>query len=313
MMTSNGKPRPVWQPNTPLSFSWPVEPTEVGLSLTDYLVAKLHLPPAQVVDLIDFGSVQVDGRQVRDPQHRLAAPQSITVHLPWLGVARHYQINPHRIVFQDAFLLAYDKEPGIPSQQTPADGYNNLYAAVIRYLEPLTAHPYVALHHRLDRETSGVMVLALDRAVNVRLGRAFEQKEVSKDYLAWVKGSPAADSWEVREDIGRSAGRYRTCQRDSGKAAETAFQVYCRETDRALVWARPRTGRTHQIRLHLQWCGHPVIGDRLYGGPPAPRLFLHAYRLALTHPMTRSSLVLVAPVPTDWPQDPLPDELVSAP
>jgi 23S rRNA pseudouridine1911/1915/1917 synthase len=277
--------------------------------LADFLMDKLKLPMDQVIDLIDFGSVQIDGRQHRNPLGALAVDQQITVHLPWLGVHRSYEISSQRILYQDPYLLAYDKEAGIPSQQTPADGYNNLFAAAVRFLAATSSKPYVAMHHRLDRETSGVMVFALDRAVNARLGSAFEHRQVFKDYLAWVRGSPPKDFWVVSEDIGRSAGRYVCCPRGTGKSAETAFHVCRRESDRTLVWAQPRTGRTHQIRLHSQWCGYPIIGDRLYGGPPAARLFLHAFRLSLIHPLTQSPLLLVAPVPPDWPDVSLPDDL----
>jgi 23S rRNA pseudouridine1911/1915/1917 synthase len=309
MMTSKRKPKPVRQPKAPLSFCWRVQASEAAHQLADFLMSKLKLPLDQVTDLIDFGSVQIDGRQIRNPQDALAVDQQITVYLPWLGVHRSYEISTQRILYRDPYLLAYDKEAGIPSQQTPADGYNNLFAAVVRFLAGTSPKPYVALHHRLDRGTSGVMIFALDRAVNARLGSAFQQRRVSKDYLAWIKGIPKDDLWLVSEDIGRSAGRYVTCPRGTGKSAETAFRVCRRESDRTLVWAQPRTGRTHQIRLHLQWCGHPIIGDRLYGGPPASHLFLHAFRLRFLHPMIQSPLVLVAPVPDDWPEVTIPDDL----
>jgi 23S rRNA pseudouridine1911/1915/1917 synthase len=301
MKISDGGSRPSRQGKTPLTFHWRAEPTDEGMFLVDYLSRQLQVSSAQASDLIDFGSVQIQGRQERDPSRPVASEQEVTVHLPWLGIRRHYEIQPQRILYQDRFLLAYDKEPGIPSQQTPADAYNNLHAAILRYLQGSHRHPYVALHHRLDRETSGVLVFALDRAVNGKLGKAFEHREVTKDYLAWVKGCPPEDSWLVAQDIGRRAGRYVACPPGSGKPAETLFRVLYRENDRSLVWACPRTGRTHQIRLHLQWCGYPVVGDRLYGGPPAPRLYLHAYRLQLKHPRTQAGLHLVAPVPEGWP------------
>ncbi len=304
MTISSQTPQPVRQGKAPLTFHWRVESVEVGLSLAAFLSRKLPTPREEAADLIDFGSVQVDGRQERSPSRSLRLRQEITVHLPWLGVRRHYEIDPQRILYADPFVMAYNKESGIPSQQTPADAYNNVHAAVLRHQQHHHSHPYVALHHRLDRETSGVLIFALNKSVNTNLGGAFERKEVIKDYLAWVKGCPVEETWEVVEDIGRVSGRYVTCARGTGKAAATAFQVVTREAQRSLVWARPRTGRTHQIRLHLRWCGHPVLGDRLYGGPPAPRLYLHAYRLQLEHPQTHALLKIVAPVPEDWPEGP---------
>jgi 23S rRNA pseudouridine1911/1915/1917 synthase len=309
---------PVWGPMTifdppakmqrrgksELTFHWDVEAPLVGKTLVDYLAGKLSVSRAEAWDLIDFGSVQIMGRQERNPLRVVAAQDQVRVHVPWLGVHRHYAIDPARILYQDRFLLAYDKEAGIPSQQTPADAYNNLFAALARHLQEKTPNPYIALHHRLDRETSGVMVFALERSVNRSLGRAFEHKQVTKDYLAWMEGTPVEDCWQVAADIGRQAGSYVAGPQGTGKSAQTLFRVLCRHHERTLVWVRPLTGRTHQIRLHARRCGHPLVGDRLYGGKPAPRLYLHAARLTLPHPHTRRPMVFEAPLPADWPLPP---------
>jgi 23S rRNA pseudouridine1911/1915/1917 synthase len=259
------------------------------------------MPSDQARDLIDFGSIQVNERQERNPARLLRRGDIVQVFWPRGGTKRFYEIRPENILHRDRELFAYSKESGVPSQQTPSDAYNNLYAAVYRHLiaEGLS-NPYVALHHRLDKETSGVMLFALDRSVNRRLGADFEQRKIKKEYLAWVEGRPQNDAWISREDISRSGGRYVACGRGRGKQAETAFQVIHATADRALVLAQPVTGRTHQIRLHLVAAGHPVIGDRLYGGPPAPRLYLHAHRLTLSHPTTGARLTLMAPLPPDW-------------
>jgi 23S rRNA pseudouridine1911/1915/1917 synthase len=281
-----------------------VDASSRGRALADYLAENFLISEEQALDLIDFGSVQINGFQERHPGSILEGGEVIRVYWPWQGIRRHYEIEPARVLYRDVHLFAYDKEAGVPSQQTPADAYNNLYSAVSRYLKGEgRREPYVALHHRLDRETSGVMLFALDRSVNGRLGSAFEHHRMEKDYLAWVSGVPAFDSLTVGEDIGRKAGRYTVCARGEGKTAETVLQVLYRGEGRALVLAQPRTGRTHQIRLHLSHVGHPVIGDRLYGERPAERLYLHAYRLRLAHPANGSDLSLEAPVPPDWPLD----------
>jgi 23S rRNA pseudouridine1911/1915/1917 synthase len=249
------------------------------------------------------GKSQIEGRQERNPRRKLEGNEEILIYWPRKGTRRVYEVNPGRILFRDASLLAYDKEAGIPSQQTPSDGYNNLFAALFRYLEGEGCRdPYVALHHRLDRETSGVMIFAVDRSVNALLGRAFQQHRVVKDYLAWVSGIPAREHWVSSLDIGRTKGRYCAFPKGQGKAAETAFQVLFSAEELSLLLARPKTGRTHQIRLHLSAAGHPVLGDRLYGGRPPNRLYLHAYRLSIPHPLTHSRLALTAPIPPDWPE-----------
>lgn len=274
--------------------------SDAGISLADETAGELLLPLDQAQDLIDFGSIQVNGRQERSPGRLLRNGDSVQVYWPRGGTRRFYEILPENILYRDRQILAYNKESGIPSQQTPADGYNNLYAAVYRRLIAEGARkPYAALHHRLDKETSGVMLFALDQSVNRRLGADFEQRRIQKTYLAWVDGCPQRE-WVSREDITRIGGRYAACGRGRGKAAETAFQVLHRVPDRSLVLARPTTGRTHQIRLHLAAAGHPIVGDRLYGGSEAPRLYLHALRLILSHPISRVSLTLTAPLPLDW-------------
>jgi 23S rRNA pseudouridine1911/1915/1917 synthase len=159
----------------------------------------------------------------------------------------------------------------------------------------------VALHHRLDKDTSGVMLFALHRSANRKLGEAFQNHHVSKDYLAWVDECPSSEEWASTDDICRKDGRYAVCPMGQGKRAKTRFKVVHREDNGALLRARPLTGRTHQIRLHLAASGLPIRGDRIYGGKPAGRLHLHAYQLRLTHPVTGSELILTAPTPPEWP------------
>lgn len=272
-----------------------------GISLAEYLSRELSLTLDEASDLIDFGAVQVGGRQERNPATHLTGFSEIRVYRPWGGPCRHYEIDPARILYRDRHLLAYDKEHGIPSQQTPSDGYNNLFAALQRYLAAeARMDAYVALHHRLDRETGGIILFSIDREANRQLGNAFQHRRVQKDYLAWVSGNPQEDQWISLEDIGRKEGRYCTLPPGEGKTARTIFTVLWRETQRTLVWARPMTGRTHQIRLHLAARGIPVLGDRTYGNGQGERLYLYSHRMTLPHPVTRSELRLIAPLPSDW-------------
>lgn len=283
-------------------LGWQVDAGHKGLSLGESVAAQLYISVDVSRDLIDFGSVQIDGRAERDPGRKLNGGEQVKVFWPKDGIHRWYEVDGRRILYHDRHLLAYDKESGIPSQQTPSDAYNNLFAALYRFVAEKSVRPYLAPHHRLDGDTSGVMLFAVDQSVNRKLGNAFKHHNIAKDYLAWVEGYPKRDEWIAREDIGRKAGSYRTFPQGQGKSAETWFKVLLRREDRSFIWARPRTGRTHQIRLHLASSGHPVIGDRLYGTASTQRLLLHAYRLSLLHPATDQPLVLTAPVPADWPE-----------
>ncbi len=286
----------------PFTYHWHVPRESAGMLLDDHLATQLAITREEAADLVDFGSVQIDGRREASPARKLSGVEEIQVHWPWQGVRRFYEISPERIIYRDRHLLAYDKEAGVPSQQTPADAYNNLFAALQRYMkEEKASGSYVAMHHRLDQETSGVMIFSLDSSVNKRLGASFESRSVAKDYLAWVQGGPDHEEWTATDDISRKGGRYVACPAGEGKTAETTFRVLERGEGRTLLLARPKTGRTHQIRLHLEAAGHPVLGDRLYGGPRAERLFLHAWRLRLPNPVSGKNLILEAPIPPDWP------------
>jgi 23S rRNA pseudouridine1911/1915/1917 synthase len=272
--------------------------------LIDYLAAELGMTRSEAGDLIDFGAVHLDGRRAQHPETLLLDGQDLRVFPPKRGIQRSYELDSRRILYQDKFLLAYDKEPGIPSQETPSDAYNNLFAAIKRYLASRkpAKPPYAALHHRLDRDTSGVLLVSLHPSANRQLSLAFLRKKITKLYLAWVDGVLPEDFRAVRADICRQNSRYAVCREGLGKPAETLFQRVCQDASRALVLAQPLTGRTHQIRLHLASIGHPVTGDRLYGNDPASgRLLLHAHLLRLHHPVTGELLVIQAPIPPHWP------------
>jgi len=306
------------------SHRWRARAEQKGFSLAEAVSAYLGVPRGEAVDLIDFGSVYVRGRIERNPSMILAGEEEISVTFASYGTRRSYEIDPARIIFRDLFLFAYDKEAGIPSQQVPYDAYNNVFAGLMRHLAgartrfsggmeqeirsgsrrdrdflPASVQVYAALHHRLDMETSGVLLFTLEKKVNESLGRAFRERRVKKEYLAWVEGFPKDESWTSRSDIGKVGGKYTAVRKGKGKEAQTLFRVLRREEGRTLVLASPVTGRTHQIRIHLAEGGHPVLGDRAYGAKPDKRLFLHAWRLALKHPVSGELLSLEAPVPVE--------------
>ena len=284
----------------PSEFRWRAGGKDTGVMLREAVSGYLRISGEEAADLVDFGSVQVRGRMERDPSILLSGGEEIFVSYPAYGTERFFEIDPSRLIFRDRYLLAYDKEAGIPSQQVPFDAYNNVFAALPRYLSAeKSGGRYCALHHRLDMETSGLLLFALDRKANEPLGKAFSERGVKKEYLAWVEGYPEDDSWTDDSNIGKTGGKYRALS--SGKEARTFFSVLGRREGRSLVLAVPFTGRTHQIRIHLARAGHPVAGDRAHGAKPDRRLYLHAWRLTLVHPISGKVLNLEAPIPVGWP------------
>ncbi len=284
------------------SFRWRTGAQDKGLSLDEAVSHYLRISKEEAADLIDFGSVYVRGLIERNPSRVVSGGEEISVTFPSYGVRRFYEIDPIRVIFRDPSLFAYDKEPGIPSQQTPYDAYNNVFAALLRHLaREKTSGRYAALHNRLDKETSGILIFALEKGVNKYVGMAFQERRVKKEYLAWVEGAPKNDSWTSDSQIGKAGGKYTAVKTGEGKKAETLFRVLRREEGRSLVLASPLTGRTHQIRIHLAEAGHPVAGDRVYGAKPDRHLYLHAWRLTLQHPVSGKHLSIEAPTPAYWP------------
>lgn len=159
----------------------------------------------------------------------------------------------------------------------------------------------VTLIHRLDRPTSGLMLFALHPRAARGLARLWRAGRVAKRYLAVISGDPGEEPLVLDQAIARdplTPGRFAPSSR--GRPARTAVRTLIRGATQNLVEARPLTGRSHQIRVHLAAAGWPVAGDVLYGGAPAPRLMLHAWRLELPHPVTGEGLSLTAPPPEEF-------------
>jgi RluA family pseudouridine synthase len=222
------------------------------------------------------------------------------------------------VIFRDPFLLAINKPAGLP---TLPDGYNPDQPHLKALLEPDYGRLWIV--HRLDRETSGLVLLARTPEAHRNLNTQFELRQVSKSYQALVCGVPDWQEKTVSLPLRPNGDRRHRTVVDPrrGKTAETEFHVLERLGDYSLIEACPHTGRTHQIRAHLAAFGLPILGDVLYGGPPAlylsilkseftngenggraiiERCALHAWSLELAHPDSGAALHLDAPFPEDF-------------
>jgi 23S rRNA pseudouridine1911/1915/1917 synthase len=210
-------------------------------------------------------------------------------------------LGPERLLFADPHLVAIDKPAGIPAQATLTSDRGTLPELAAALLGgPVT------LVHRLDRETSGVTVLARSPEATLALAEAFRAGVPEKTYLALCLRPPSPPQGRIEAAIGRDPRRagLRTIS-PGGDAAATRYRTLA-IGHAALVEARPETGRTHQVRVHLAHLGAPLLGDPKYGGPrmvgavSVPRVMLHAARLELPHPVTGAPLRFEAPVPADF-------------
>lgn len=255
---------------------------------------------------LDGGCVFVDGRVQRRANYSLRGNERVFLTLA--GESPPPAKPELHILYRDEGLLAIDKPAGFHSHPT-VDGRGNALDLVREELAAGEGGETPILLHRLDGDTTGVLLFALNIETNRDLARQFAQRQVEKTYLALVAGNPP-DVFSVRNSL-KAGVRGRTIAVTSGgQIAETHFRTLSRAAQFALVEALPKTGRTHQIRTHLAGLGHPLLGDELYGGPTSLSLggsclhlrrhLLHASRLGFFSPESRHFMTIDAPLPTDF-------------
>jgi 23S rRNA pseudouridine1911/1915/1917 synthase len=273
----------------------------------DAVVAALTgAPRADVQRAIAAGGVRVEGA-VRQKSYRLLGGERLEVDLE-VRSAGVPTGPPVPIRYRDGHLLVVAKPAGVithPTASRRGDTLVDRLHAMGVPLAPAGGALRPGIVHRLDAGTSGLIVVAsTDEAYELLQGQ-MRRHEVERRYLALVRGAPAHDVFWVEAPLGRREARI-VVDRVEGRAASTAFEVCERLGRTTLLEAAPRTGRTHQIRVHLQATGHPIVGDRAYGGAGEQarslgltRPFLHAWHVAFEHPITGRRIDVTDPLPAD--------------
>jgi 23S rRNA pseudouridine1911/1915/1917 synthase len=194
---------------------------------------------------------------------------------------------PLDVIYEDSDLIVVDKPPGMLVHPSHREKRGTLLNALVHYLNRASGrHVRPGLVHRLDKETSGLIVAAKNAQAHRVLSRHFMKKRIEKRYLAIVEGVLAEANGTITAPIGRFAEHKHWTVRDDGKHSETRFVVKEKNSDTALLELEPITGRTNQLRIHCEAIGHPIVGDTRRGGREAERLYLHAAKLAFPHPAT---------------------------
>jgi RluA family pseudouridine synthase len=270
--------------------------------------------------LVMAGAVAAGGRPLRQPGALLVAGTALEARIdldriPLPRTSAPLMPGDLTVLFEDAWLLAVDKPAGLQVHASADPSRPDLFNLVRARLAARGAGdasqpPYLALHHRLDVETSGVLLFAVDRAANDGLARAFADHRIEKRYAA-LTARPAgtiARSWIERGPLA-PVGQGRSARMGivaGGQQAETRFAVLRRFRSALLIDASPATGRKHQVRAHLAAAGLPILGDARYGGTTAiagntvPRVMLHASMLCLRHPVTGATLEIASAYPADF-------------
>ena len=262
---------------------------------------------------IEAGDVRIDAQLATKASARVRAGQRVDIVLRATPQSRAFvaQDLPIETVYVDEHLRVIHKPAGLVVHPAPGHWQGTLLNGLLA-LDPAALDlPRAGIVHRLDKDTSGLMVVARSRPAMDALVRMIAAREVSRQYLAiGLRGWPGPREREVAAPVGRDpANRLRMAVvdlgRQPGKPARTTFECLDQNAQACLVRCTLHTGRTHQIRVHMAHIGHPLMGDTLYGGPPLAglqRQALHAWRLAFTHPFTSAAMAWTAALPAELQQ-----------
>ncbi len=287
-------------------------PRELAGMRLDAAIAKL-LPEhsrSRLQAWIREGRVSLKGTPVLDTRFRLAGDEDLQIRpaLADTELASEPENIPLDVVFEDEHIIVINKAAGLVVHPGSGNPQGTLQNALLAHDISLKGLQRAGIVHRLDKETSGLMVVARSLIAQTDLVRQLQERSVKRHYAALVMGQPIP-SGTVDAPIGRHpTQRVRMAVVDSGKEARTHFKVVERFNNCALVECALESGRTHQIRVHMTHIGHPLVGDPVYGGrrppPPAAKDFkrqaLHAFRLGLIHPLTRQTMQWEVPLAADF-------------
>ncbi len=290
-----------------------------GQRLDTWLTTRLDgFSRARIQQLIKDGFVLVDGKS-RKPHHVLQAGSRVEVSIP---PPQPTELKPESIpinlLYEDSDILVLNKPPGLVVHPAPGHASGTLVNALLHHcgdtsggrssLGGIGGELRPGIVHRLDKDTSGVLVVAKNQAALDHLAGQFKRHSVRKEYVALVWGCPHPETGTIESLVGRDPHNRKkmSAKPRAGRRAVTHYRVLERHEEASVLKVEIETGRTHQIRVHLAHIGHPVVGDTQYGRArvskhaiKASRQLLHAERLAFAHPRTGKPLEFHAPIPED--------------
>ena len=282
--------------------------------LAEWLPQALAQPMSKgkVRKLIVAGAVYLNGKRVRIASKELQPNAKVEAYVDLSklntdGPAQDlvFEMSEKHILFEDDYLIAVNKPPGLPTQPTLDEARDNLYASLKKFMTRKDPKAYVGLHHRLDRDTSGVVLFTKRTDINAGVAELFSSHLAVKTYnaISIRSGAMPPKEWTVKNYLAKSREKKSVVKsvHSGGDFAQTDFRLLEECPGGLWIEAKPKTGRTHQIRVHLSEAGLPIRGDATYGRrEPATRLMLHAVNLTFPHPVTKVLTSIQSPLPEDF-------------
>ena len=275
-----------------------------GVRLDVYLAEKLQKTRSAVLKAIEEGRVLLNGKTPSKAGVKISIGDVVTVDIPEpRPISAKPQDIPIDVIYEDNDIVVVNKPQGMvthPAGGSPDGTLVNALLYRVSDLSGINGEIRPGIVHRLDKDTSGVLVVAKNDAAHLALSKQISTKKALRYYYAWGVGYLGQDEGKIEKNIARSKkDRKQMAVSDEGRHALTLFKVIDRFKGYTLVECELRTGRTHQIRVHMKSIGHPVVGDPVYGKPSplAPKgQLLHAHKLVLFHPVTGEQMTFTAPV-----------------
>ncbi len=274
------------------------QPTDVRKRLDAYLSENIpQVSRSFLQNLIDKGTIKVNG-EMQKTGYKLRANDTVDIDYDFTVLKQEEITLP--IIYEDEDCIVVNKPLGVFSHSKGAFNPEGTVGSFIRPKLKGLDGDRGGIVHRLDRATSGVMIAAKDATALSWLQKQFSQRKVKKTYYAVIKGAPELDKAIIEVPIERNPRDPKTFRPGKqGKPAITEYEVVEKGPTYSLIKLMPKTGRTHQLRVHLKYLGLPIVGDTIYEGESAPRMFLHAERLEITLPNKQRS-VFEAPLPPEF-------------
>ncbi len=268
--------------------------------------------------VIIAGSVYVNAIQCRIPSFMLKPNSTVKIKIVQEKVFFEKQPNDvdfvlaaKDVLYEDEYLIAINKPAFLPTEQTITGNRKNAHDCVVDYLwkqnPKLRNPPYVGIMHRLDRETSGILLFTKTRSINKDISELFQSHDIKKIYRATCTGIlPKTTTWTVENFMGRISSKSSACKmgivkkENGGLFAKTDFSIAKIDGKFIHIDCLLHTGRTHQIRFHLSNMNLPIVGDKIYGGITSSRMLLHAKHLEFIHPITKQLIIIESCLPKDF-------------